>query len=79
MDLPFEKEIFDHIFVCFVLEHLVDPSMALKELKKYLKWGGSITVIEGDHGSCYFHPESEESINAWRCLIMHNKIWAEIL
>lgn len=69
MDLPFEKEIFDHIFVCFVLEHLVDPVMALKELIKYLKWGGSITVIEGDHGSCYFHPESEESINAWRCLI----------
>ena len=32
MDLPFEKEIFDHIFVCFVLEHLVDPVMALKEL-----------------------------------------------
>jgi SAM-dependent methyltransferase len=69
MDLPFGKESFDHIFVCFVLEHVLDPVMALKELKKYLKKGGSITVIEGDHGSCYFHPESKESLMAWECLI----------
>jgi len=24
-----------------------------------LKPGGSMTVIEGDHGSAYFHPDSE--------------------
>lgn len=69
MDLPFAKESFDYLFVCFVLEHVLDPVMALKELKKYLKKGGSITVIEGDHGSCYFHPESNESLMAWECLI----------
>lgn len=69
MDLPFEEESFDHIFVCFVLEHLLDPVKALKELKRYLKKGGSITVIEGDHGSCYFHPETSESVKAWNCLI----------
>jgi SAM-dependent methyltransferase len=69
MDLPFEKESFDHIFVCFVLEHLKNPVEALQELKKYLKKGGTITVIEGDHGSCYFHPESEEAVKAWNCLI----------
>ena len=69
MDLPFEKESFDHIFVCFVLEHLLNPVEALLELKKYLKTGGTITVIEGDHGSCYFHPESKEAVKAWQCLI----------
>lgn len=69
MELPFEKESFDHIFICFVLEHLLDPVIALKELKKYLKKGGSITVIEGDHGSCYFNPETEESVMAWNSLI----------
>jgi SAM-dependent methyltransferase len=69
MDLPFEEESFDHIFICFVLEHLKDPVKALKELKKYLKKGGTITVIEGDHGSCYFHPETEEAVKAWNCLI----------
>ncbi|MCC7551504.1 MAG: methyltransferase domain-containing protein [Methanobacterium sp.] len=69
MDLPFEDETFDHVFICFVLEHLSDPVKALKSLKRVLKKGGSITVIEGDHGSCYFHPETEEAVKAWQCLV----------
>lgn len=68
-NLPFKDETFDHIFVCFVLEHLKDPVGALESLKRVLKKGGSITVIEGDHGSCYFYPETAESVNAWNCLI----------
>lgn len=57
-NLPFASESFDHIFVCFVLEHLTDPVQALGNLKKLLKKGGSITIIEGDHGSAYFYPLS---------------------
>lgn len=68
-NLPFEAETFDHIFVCFVLEHLKDPVKALEGLRKVLKKGGSITVIEGDHGSCYFYPETKEAIKVWKCLI----------
>ena len=56
-NLPFEPESFDHVFVCFVLEHLPRPVDALRILKTHLKPGGTITVIEGDHGSTYFHPE----------------------
>lgn len=67
--LPFDDETFDHIFVCFVLEHLSNPLTALKELKRVLKNGGTITVIEGDHGSTYFHPECEESKRAIECQI----------
>ncbi len=67
--LPFEEENFDHVFVCHVLEHLQDPVRALLALRNVLKKGGSITVIEGDHGSCYFHPESDEALRAWNCLI----------
>jgi ubiquinone/menaquinone biosynthesis C-methylase UbiE len=51
--LSFADEKFDYIFVCFVLEHLEDPVAALKELKRVLRTGGSIAVIEGDHGSCF--------------------------
>nr|WP_319373903.1 class I SAM-dependent methyltransferase [uncultured Methanobacterium sp.] len=69
MELPYEDETFDHVFICFVLEHLPDPVGALLSLKRVLKKGGSITVIEGDHGSCYFHPETEEAVKAWQCLI----------
>jgi ubiquinone/menaquinone biosynthesis C-methylase UbiE len=56
--LPFNRKSFDHVFVCFVLEHIHDPSVALKLLKDVLKSSGTITVIEGDHGSAYFHPYS---------------------
>ncbi len=68
-NLPFEDETFDHVFVCFVLEHLARPAEALAALKRVLKKGGTITVIEGDHGSCYFHPESTEAKRSIQCLI----------
>ena len=68
-DLPFDEKSFDHIFVCFVLEHLPNPIDALQCLKPLLKKGGSITVIEGDHGSTYFHPDSKEALQAIQCLI----------
>lgn len=67
--LPFEPERFDHVFVCFVLEHVHDPAKALMSLKTVLKPGGSITVIEGDHGSAYFYPKSEEAMQTIQCLI----------
>jgi len=57
-DLPFKAESFDHVFSSFVLEHLRHPVEALLRLKKVLKKEGTITVIEGDHGSTCFHPES---------------------
>lgn len=69
MDLPFGDDAFDHVFVCFVLEHLADPDGALRELRRVLRPGGTITAIEGDHGSCYFHPELPKAVRAWRCLV----------
>ena len=68
-NLPFAPGSFDHVFVCFVLEHLSDPAGALASLKKVLKTGGTITVIEGDHGSAYFHPDSPYSRKAIACLV----------
>ena len=56
--LPFAPDSFDHVFVCFVLEHLPDPPASIGALCTVLKPGGSLTVIEGDHGSAYFHPDS---------------------
>ena len=68
-DLPYSAETFDHIFVCFFLEHLQDPSAALTSLRGVLKEGGSITVIEGDHGSYYCHPKSRAADLAVQCLV----------
>lgn len=63
-DLPFDSESFDHVFVCFVLEHLAKPEIALRELKRVLRKQGTITIIEGDHGSAYFYPDSQAAKKA---------------
>jgi hypothetical protein len=67
--LPFEADSFDHVFVCFVLEHLGQPMEALTRLKRLLKPGGTVTVIEGDHGSTYFHPDSLAARAAIQCQV----------
>lgn len=67
--LPFPVGHFDHVFVCFVLEHLAEPDRVLAELQRVLKPGGSLTVIEGDHGSAYFHPDSSYARRAIQCLV----------
>ena len=68
-DLPFPDASFDHVFVCFVLEHLPEPADALIKLQRVLKPDGSLVVIEGDHGSWYCHPESREARLTVQCLI----------
>ncbi|MET7644070.1 methyltransferase domain-containing protein [Streptomyces sp. NPDC005426] len=68
-DLPFADAEFDHAFVCFVLEHLPDPRRALAGLRRVLRPGGTITVIEGDHGSAFFHPDSAYARAAIDCQV----------
>lgn len=67
--LPFAEGSFDHVFVCFTLEHLPDPHGGLVCLKRVIKEGGSITAVEGDHGSACFHPDSAWARKAIDCLI----------
>jgi len=37
--------------------------------KRLLSPGGTLTVIEGDHGSAYFHPKSAAADAAINCLV----------
>ena len=67
--LPFAEESFDHVFVCFVLEHLSRPDEALAVLTRLLKPGGTLTAIEGDHGSAYFFPDSDAARQAIQCQV----------
>ncbi len=69
LDPPFAAGDFDHAFVCFVLEHLRRPDEALRVLFRLVKTGGTITVIEGDHGSAYFHPDSAAARAAIGCQV----------
>lgn len=70
MDLRYEPGSFDHVFICFVLEHLRDPVQALVNARKVVKNGGTVTVIEGDHGSAYFYPWSVYARNVIDCQVI---------
>src|SRR5205085_11744038 len=67
LDLDFGPGAFDHVFLCFVLEHLAQPTEALTGLKAMLKPGGTMTVIEGDHVSAYVYPDSQAAGAAIDC------------
>jgi SAM-dependent methyltransferase len=69
LHLPFAAAAFDHVFVCFLLEHLNRPLDALRCLGRTLKAGGTLTVIEGDHGSTFFHPHSAAARRTIECLV----------
>lgn len=66
---PLAAARFDHVFVCFLLEHLPHPAEALTRLHVMLRPGGTLTVIEGDHGSAYFHPDSTAARDAITCQV----------
>jgi SAM-dependent methyltransferase len=67
--LPFADGSFDHVFLCFVLEHLPSPANGLARLRRVLKPGGTLTAIEGDHGSTFFHPPDPLAARTVQCLI----------
>jgi SAM-dependent methyltransferase len=71
--LPFNDETFDSVIICFVLEHLHHPIQALKELKRVLKQEGTMIAIEGDHGSAFFYPDSNDAHAAIDCQIQLQK------
>jgi SAM-dependent methyltransferase len=60
---------YDHVVICFVLEHLPDPDDAVDRARRLLRPGGTLTVIEGDHGSTAFHPDSRAARAAIECQV----------
>jgi DNA-binding transcriptional MerR regulator len=66
---PLAAARFDHVFVCFLLEHLPDPAGALRRLREMVVPGGTLTLVEGDHDSAAFHPDSAAARHAIDCLV----------
>ncbi|MDH4184320.1 MAG: methyltransferase domain-containing protein [Nitrospinota bacterium] len=66
---PMRDGSFDHVFVCFLLEHLAKPQDAIGHFFRLLRPGGAITVIEGDHEACVWTPWTAPSAAVWRAMI----------
>jgi len=52
-----------------VLERVRNPAATLSGPRPLLRAGGTITAIEGEHCSAYFHPESEAADAAIACQV----------
>ena len=54
--LPYANGSFDAAFACAVLQHLADPLAALEEMRRVLKPGGVIGIVDGSSMVTFRYP-----------------------
>jgi SAM-dependent methyltransferase len=54
--LPYPDGSFDAVFACAVLQHLATPLAALQEMRRVLKLGGVIGIVDGSSTITFRHP-----------------------
>jgi SAM-dependent methyltransferase len=61
--LAYEDDSFDVAYAHQVLQHLTDPTRALRELRRVLKPGGLVAIREVDYGTMIHAPDSPELVH----------------
>jgi SAM-dependent methyltransferase len=69
--LPYEDGAFDHIWIMWLLEHMSedDAVAVLREARRVLVPGGTITVIEADYAILRLAPESPSLKVLWPSMV----------
>jgi len=58
--LPFGNDTFDEVYAAFVLEHLKNPNMVIKEMVRVLKKGGQLVIKTDNAAYWLFHNEKSK-------------------
>jgi ubiquinone/menaquinone biosynthesis C-methylase UbiE len=69
LNLPFEDESFDHVWMMWFLEHIADPPAVLGEARRVLVPGGVITAIEVDYSTCHAEPSTPAIEALFRAMV----------
>ena len=62
--MPFADGSFDAAFTCAVLQHLATPVSALREMRRVLKPGGVIGIVDGSSTVTFRYP-TNPALKAW--------------
>jgi SAM-dependent methyltransferase len=65
--LPYADSSFDAAFACAVLQHLAAPLVALREMRRVLRPGGVIGIVDGSSTITFRYPTSP-LLEAWDML-----------
>jgi SAM-dependent methyltransferase len=65
-ELPFADGAFDSVYICFVLEHVPDPTGVIREAKRVLFDGGLLFCTEVFNDALYVYPPSLAIMQYWK-------------
>lgn len=63
--LPFPDGAFDAGFLCWILEHVADPTPVLRELHRVLAPGAPVVISEVMNATLYLEPRSPRVMRYW--------------
>ena len=63
--LPFAAGEFDGAFLCWILEHVDNPSRTLAEVRRVLRPGSPVVVTEVQNASFFLDPYSPNTLQYW--------------